>query len=193
MGSNPTRRTNFDPTVTHEASVVDLVRALHAEGLNASELAQVTGVARSTLRSWLGLSKRLPTPRWTACPRCNIEAELDDAAYVYLLGLHLGDGCTSRQPKCVWRLRVFQTAKYVDHIEEYTVAMHAVLPNKVGVQRRQGCVEIGSSSKHWPCLFPQVGPGRKHERSIVLAPWQQWHVERYEALAPGLGPVRWLP
>lgn len=76
-------------------------------------------------------------------------------------------------------MRIFQTAKYVDHIEECAVAMQAVLPNNVLIQPKQGCVEIGSSSKHWPCLFPQVGPGRKHERPIVLAPWQQWHVERY--------------
>jgi hypothetical protein len=27
-------------------------------------------------------------------------------------------------------------------------------------------------SKSWPCLFPQHGRGKKHERSIVLAPWQ---------------------
>ncbi len=28
-------------------------------------------------------------------------------------------------------------------------------------------------SKHWPCLFPQHGPGRKHEREIRLQPWQE--------------------
>jgi hypothetical protein len=27
--------------------------------------------------------------------------------------------------------------------------------------------------KHWPCLFPQHGPGKKHTRPIVLQPWQQ--------------------
>ena len=27
--------------------------------------------------------------------------------------------------------------------------------------------------KHWPCLFPQHGPGRKHERPIVLEDWQR--------------------
>ena len=32
-------------------------------------------------------------------------------------------------------------------------------------------------SKHWPCLFPQHGPGRKHEREIVLEPWQVAFVE----------------
>jgi hypothetical protein len=28
-------------------------------------------------------------------------------------------------------------------------------------------------SNHWPCLLPQVGPGRKHDRTIALLPWQQ--------------------
>lgn len=28
-------------------------------------------------------------------------------------------------------------------------------------------------SKQWPLLFPQHGPGRKHERRIVLDPWQE--------------------
>ncbi|MEU8297359.1 hypothetical protein AB0C04_08745 [Micromonospora sp. NPDC048909] len=27
--------------------------------------------------------------------------------------------------------------------------------------------------KHWPCLLPQHGPGKKHERPIVLADWQR--------------------
>ncbi|MDQ1020350.1 hypothetical protein QFZ43_006899 [Streptomyces afghaniensis] len=30
-----------------------------------------------------------------------------------------------------------------------------------------------SYSKHWPYLFPQHGPGKKHERRIALEPWQQ--------------------
>ena len=32
---------------------------------------------------------------------------------------------------------------------------------------------------HWPCLFPQHGPGRKHERRITLEPWQQAIVEEH--------------
>lgn len=158
------------------------MRALAAEGYNALQISRLTGISRSTIRPWIGRGSRTPSPPWISCPRCNPSAELDDAAYVYLLGLYLGDGCISKQPKDVWRLRIFQTTKYVEHIEECTVAMHAVLPNNVLVQRREGCVEIGASSKHWPCLFPQVGPGRKHERPIVLAPWQQWHAERYPQL-----------
>ena len=29
------------------------------------------------------------------------------------------------------------------------------------------------SWKQWPCLFPQHGPGRKHQRPIVLEDWQR--------------------
>ena len=39
--------------------------------------------------------------------------------------------------------------------------------------RKSRCIEISMYSKHWPCLFPQHGPGRKHERTICLEPWQE--------------------
>jgi hypothetical protein len=45
--------------------------------------------------------------------------------------------------------------------------------------RCQGCTEVKSTSKHWPCLFPQHGPGRKHDRTIELAPWQRAIVEAH--------------
>jgi hypothetical protein len=167
--------------MTRSSAEIQRVQVLAAEGRSATEIARLTGVPRSTLRPWIGLG-RPASPPWISCPRCNPAAELDEAAYVYLLGLYLGDGCISKQPKDVWRLRIFQTAKYVDHIAECSIAMHAVLPNNVLVQPKQGCVEIGSSSKHWPCLFPQHGPGRKHERPIVLAPWQRDLVDRYPRL-----------
>ena len=32
-------------------------------------------------------------------------------------------------------------------------------------------------SRHLSCLFPQHGPGKKHERRIVLEAWQQEIVE----------------
>ncbi|MCA1678288.1 MAG: hypothetical protein LC777_04715 [Actinobacteria bacterium] len=40
---------------------------------------------------------------------------------------------------------------------------------------------MSAYSKRWPCLFPQHGPGRKHERPIMLAQWQLELVKR----APG--------
>jgi hypothetical protein len=36
-----------------------------------------------------------------------------------------------------------------------------------------------SYSKHWACLFPQHGPGRKHQRKIELAQWQEVIVRKY--------------
>lgn len=45
--------------------------------------------------------------------------------------------------------------------------------NKVGIVQAPGCKDVHCYSKHWPCLFPQHGPGKKHERDIVLEDWQQ--------------------
>jgi hypothetical protein len=45
-------------------------------------------------------------------------------------------------------------------------------------RRNSRCVDIAMYSKHWPCLFPQHGPGRKHKRRIVLEEWQRDLVAR---------------
>lgn len=42
-----------------------------------------------------------------------------------------------------------------------------------------GCLVTTVSWKHWPCLFPQHGPGRKHERVLTLADWQRAIVEEH--------------
>jgi hypothetical protein len=96
-----------------------------------------------------------------------------------LLGIYLGDGTISRGRKGIWRLRVFQDTRYPQIVGEIVRGMIAVMPqNRVRVTRRgaTNCVEIGSGSKSWPCLFPQAGPGRKHERKIELTAWQWAYV-----------------
>ncbi|MEH1057728.1 hypothetical protein V6U89_21285 [Micromonospora sp. CPCC 206171] len=55
--------------------------------------------------------------------------------------------------------------------------MRSVLATKVQHVRQRGCVNVQSYGKHWPCLLPQHGPGKKHERPIVLADWQRGIVE----------------
>jgi hypothetical protein len=40
-------------------------------------------------------------------------------------------------------------------------------------RQKQGCQEVSSYSRHWPCLFPQHGLGKKHLRRIELQEWQQ--------------------
>lgn len=44
---------------------------------------------------------------------------------------------------------------------------------------RAQMLNLVSFSKHWPHLFPQHGPGVKHERKIALEPWQRRIVDRY--------------
>jgi hypothetical protein len=45
--------------------------------------------------------------------------------------------------------------------------------------KRERVAEASSFSRHWPCLFPQHGPGRKSHREIRLTAWQRAIAERY--------------
>jgi len=106
-----------------------------------------------------------------------------DGGYVYLLGTYLGDGMLTRmRDKPVWKLRVFQDARYERLADECARAMFNVVPNRIGrIQRRRGdgAVELHSHWKHWICLFPQHGAGPKHARAIRLAVWQANLVNQY--------------
>ena len=55
-----------------------------------------------------------------------------------------------------------------------------VMPNQTAaiVRRPTRCVDVSHFSKHWPCLLPQHGPGRKHDRVIALEGWQQTLVDQ---------------
>jgi hypothetical protein len=100
---------------------------------------------------------------------------VDERDYAYLLGMYLGDGCISAHPRGVWRLRITLDALYPGIIEECSSAMEAVTPGKAYLLRRRGerAVDVSNYWKHWPCYFPQHGPGPKHRRRIVLADWQR--------------------
>lgn len=116
-----------------------------------------------------------PRPRPEYCHVC-AEASPDFAvrSYAYLLGLYLGDGCISEVPR-TFRLRVVLDASYPEIIKACAAAMEAICPHKtarVGAHGR-GAREVGMYWNHWPCLFPQHGPGRKHLRRIRLDPWQR--------------------
>lgn len=50
-----------------------------------------------------------------------------------------------------------------------------------------GAVRVEARWKHWPCVFPQHGPGRRHPRKIELREWQREIVAKYpEQLLRGL-------
>jgi hypothetical protein len=110
-----------------------------------------------------------------------------ESAYVYLLGLYLGDGCISRSPRNVWRLRIFQDARYPGLIAACADAMTAVAGNPTCMVQRIGCVEVNCYWKHWTCVFPQHGAGRKHERHLTWTTWQRRLIEAHpRALVRGL-------
>ncbi|GAA0323172.1 hypothetical protein NE235_04890 [Actinoallomurus spadix] len=82
--------------------------------------------------------------------------------------------------KRIWALRISCADDYPGLQVECADAIRAIRPdNRIRFLRLAGCTEINSHSKHWPCLFPQHGPGKTHNRTSALESWQQDLVERY--------------
>jgi hypothetical protein len=165
--------------------------ALAGEGLTVTEVARRVGVPRSTVRDWL--AGRIPARYEHDGKSCLGCGGLHDvgalpASYVYLLGMYLGDGCLSPHPRGVYKLRISLDERYPGIAAECEGAILAVMPrNRVGRVLYGGWREVFSYSKSWPYLFPQHGPGRKHERQIELTDWQRRLVERFpELLLRGL-------
>lgn len=154
--------------------------ALFAAGWSPTEVARLTGIPRSTLRDWCaGRTPRRPSAE--PCLPNHLEA-LDPAAYAYLLGVYLGDGCISPYPRGVMSLRITLDAAHPGIAAETAAAIAAVAPGKRGhllPRRDQRSVEVSSYWKHWACLFPQHGKGPKHLRPIILAEWQRELVARH--------------
>jgi hypothetical protein len=195
VGSNPTPGIRGAVhTYANVRSVQELhrVQALVDLGLNDCAVARLAGIPRTTVRDW----RR--SQRWThqstrlgtrvgpgSCPRCGHPThcfdELDDR-YAYLLGLYLGDGYVVHHRRGVYRLTITLDAKYPGIVSECREAIEAVMPRgRVGIQFRHGgtCAWVINSSKQWPCLLPQHGPGKKHERLIELVDWQQRVVDAH--------------
>jgi hypothetical protein len=154
---------------------------LVAQGRSLNAVSKQLGVSRAAIRSWQERIEPLHRPG-PPCPRCSGTPRPPDdpAAYSYLLGLYLGDGCLSEGRRGVHCLRIACADAWPGLIVACEEAMRAVRPdNSVFRVQRQGCVMVTSSSKHWPCLFPQHGPGKKMDRRIILEPWQQAVVEAH--------------
>jgi hypothetical protein len=163
---------------------VALVQKLVAAGLNDCAIARRTGIPRATIREWrIGRVPDFERQSGTCAVCSGTTRALPLPAYTYLLGLYLGDGCLTACPRGVFKLRIACAGRYPGLIRECELAMAEVLPNQantVGRTRKTNecCWDVYSFSTHWPCLFPQHGPGRKHERKIELTVWQQELVDR---------------
>jgi hypothetical protein len=157
------------------AEEFEVARQLIAAGINDCAIARQTGIPRCTVRDW----RRRPQIRTrpVAASSCGILhdfASLPAAAYSYLLGIYLGDGCISRAPR-TWQLRVTLDAKYPAIIDRCREAIDILMPGQRAamLRRSDNCIEVSLGSKHWPCLLPQHGSGKKHLRPIRLEPWQE--------------------
>jgi len=163
----------------HRPEIRSAALALAQQGVNDCEIARRLGVPRTTVRDWR-------RPRYFAnfvcCPRCWHRLRplaFSDADYAELLGLYLGDGHISALAR-TQRLRIFLDAKHQVVVDEAEALLRRCFPNNpVG----RALVEEGAEailfvhSAHLSCLFPQHGPGKKHDRPIVLESWQQHVVD----------------
>jgi hypothetical protein len=158
---------------------VDLADA----GMATAGIARRLKVSRAAIRDWLQqdvdelVMRRAAVrdgPPGSPCLACPLVGAAPTAAFAYLLGLYLGDGCLSLAANGVYRLRIACCDAYPGLMAECASAVRAVLPaNRVGAVACVGCTEMYSYSKHWICFFPQHAEGRKHERRIDLAGWQR--------------------
>jgi hypothetical protein len=153
--------------------------------------AEIHGVAIKTIRRWRRQYQRLGLPRGqgfqpTPCPRCD-GAYLDEAAYALLLGWYLGDGHIVAAKRGVYVLSISNDPRYPMLNQEIAATMRLVKPTASPCLRNGQAIRIEARWKHWPCLFPQHGAGRKHLRTIELSGWQREIVAKYpESLLRGL-------
>jgi hypothetical protein len=154
---------------------------MKAAGVAFGDIHRTLGLSRNTVGHWLyGERSRRVKEVDKRCPLCVIPSRpIDDpTAYSYLLGQYLGDGhllMTQRVPL----LSVACDLRYPGLISEIGTAMQACGARTIGHRERTGCIMVTSTWMHWPCLFPQHGPGKKHDRVIELVDWQQELVDDY--------------
>lgn len=112
---------------------------------------------------------------------------MDEAAYALLLGWYLGDGSIARARRGVFTLQIANDARYSVLSQEVAATMRLKSTASPCLRAGKGATLIEVRWKHWPCLFPQHGAGRKHLRKIELAEWQREIVAKYpEQLLRGL-------
>lgn len=141
--------------------------------MNDCEVARRIGVPRRTVRDWR-IKPSVPRDVCLRCWRPTSPVAFSAADYSELLGLYLGDGHVTVMARAE-RLRLMLDAKYPVIVDDAAALLARFLPyNKVGRQFPHDghMVTLHAYHGHWTCLLPQHGPGKKHERDIVLEPWQ---------------------
>lgn len=173
------------PHIRSDETVASALRA-SAAGVPDALNAERHGVAVKTIRRWRREyvrrgRERGQTHLLATCPQCE-GGPLDTAAYAELFGWYLGDGHISAQRREVFSLHIYNDLTYADDNARLIDLKTLVKPrSKPHTRVVRGCLVTTVSWKHWPCLFPQHGAGRKHERDLVMADWQRAIVEEHPA------------
>ncbi|GGV96306.1 hypothetical protein GCM10010230_14080 [Streptomyces narbonensis] len=168
----------------HGTEVRQRALTLLRGGTKNADVARKLNVPLGTISYWKHVDRAKrgecpgrPDPK---CPRCD-GRELNARAYAHLLGLYLGDGHIShysahRTPN----LMIALDDAWPGVQGEAETSMRRVFPDNATCRvRRKGCHNIKVYSLHLTCLFPQHGPGKKHERHIALEAWQQKIVDAH--------------
>ena len=157
--------------------------------MNDCQIERETGIPRRTICDWRrSPARRAPYVKVRGLRRRTASVSRA-ASYAYLLGAYLGDGHIVLTRRGVYRLRVACDLLHLNIAWWIALAIEDVRGRRAALQPRMHsrALDVSSYWKHWPCLFPQHGPGRKHERRIALVPWQQRIVDAHpDQLVRGL-------
>jgi hypothetical protein len=142
-------------------------------GRGDSEIAVMIGVPRETISGWRH-------GRGSAYHRRRAASSHDwrpraATAYAYLLGVYLGDGSLAVSARGSAALIISLDARYPTLMAEIESALRSLfLDTRIARVAGEGnAAIIRLSHPALPFAFPQHGPGRKHNRPIVLLGWQQ--------------------
>jgi hypothetical protein len=158
--------------MTRPEKEFDSAKILLASGMSAYEVGRRLGIPRGTVQRW---SRReiAPSPQVADASRWSVT---DPERYCYVLGVYLGDGHITHRPPRGWTLRIFCDEQYAAVAAEVSSSLESLFPDVVvrRIAASSGrCEVISVSHPAIGIAFPQHGPGRKHERAIVLTDWQR--------------------
>ena len=159
-----------------------LALRLEDAGVGRADVCRELGVSRSSIARWRQRLEPVAAGQ-EPCWRCAEvpTAPPDATAYLYLLGQYLGDGHLApvgRTSGTSQVLRIYGDDAWPGIQDEIASAMPRLLPVRVFRVQKPGCHSVEAVSAHWQCLLPQHGPGKKHNRRIMLTDWQHDLVSR---------------
>ncbi len=150
-----------------------------AEGASQRQIARELGVDKSTIHYWIkhafstGTRAAEELSHLKIIEWCNKHS----AEYAYLLGCYLGDGHIVIMPR-TQKLSIYNDNRYPDIIQDQNIALQKIFPNNKITNYQQlysRCLEVNVHNKFLSKLFPQHGPGKKHDRDVSLQDWQ-WDI-----------------